>query len=33
VCGYAPVPGSMTAKGENRTTVPANYLPFNCQAQ
>jgi type IV pilus assembly protein PilA len=31
-CGYAPVPGSMTAKGENRTNIPANYLPPNCQA-
>ena len=32
VCGYAPVPGNMTAKGENRTSIPANYLPVNCQA-
>ncbi len=32
VCGYARVPGNMTAKGENRTDIPANYLPLNCQA-
>ena len=32
VCGYAPVPGNMTAKGETRTNIPPNYLPVNCQA-
>lgn len=32
VCGNAPVPGNMTAKGETRTNIPANYLPLNCQA-
>jgi len=32
VCGYAPVPSNMSAKGENRTSVPARYLPLNCQA-
>jgi type IV pilus assembly protein PilA len=32
VCGLAPVPGNMTAKGVNRTDVPANYLPLKCRA-
>lgn len=32
VCGYAETPGKMTAKGENRTNVPANYLPLKCRA-
>ena len=32
VCGFAPVPGNMTAKGVNRTDVPANYLPLKCRA-
>ena len=27
VCGYAPTPGNMTAKGENKTNIEANYLP------
>jgi len=31
VCGYAQVPGNMTAQGENRTNVPANYLPVSCR--
>jgi type IV pilus assembly protein PilA len=31
VCGNADVPGQMTVKGENRTNVPANYLPSNCR--
>ena len=31
VCGLAPVPGNMTAKGANRTNVPANYLPLKCR--
>jgi type IV pilus assembly protein PilA len=31
VCGYAAVPGKMTAKGENRTGIPTGYLPFNCR--
>jgi len=22
----------MTIKGENRTNIPANYLPYNCRA-
>lgn len=32
VCGYAAVPGNMTAQGENATTVPSNVLPQNCRA-
>jgi type IV pilus assembly protein PilA len=32
VCGLAPVPGNMTAKGANRTNIPANYLPLKCRA-
>jgi len=32
ICGSAPVPGNMTAKGANRTTVPLNYLPLKCRA-
>jgi type IV pilus assembly protein PilA len=32
ICGYAPVPDKMTAKGENRTNIPAAYLPFRCRA-
>ena len=33
VCGTAEGPGKMTVKGENRTNVPASYLPFNCRAR
>ena len=32
VCGTAPVPGNMAAKGLNRTNVPANFLPLKCRA-
>ena len=31
VCGYAAVPGNMTAKGENRTDIPTGYLPVSCR--
>lgn len=31
VCGLAQVPGNMTAQGENRTSVPARYLPPACR--
>ena len=31
VCGYAAVPGNMTAVGENRTNIPAGYLPAQCR--
>jgi type IV pilus assembly protein PilA len=32
VCGNAAAPGQMTVKGENKTDVPAAYLPYNCLA-
>jgi len=31
VCGYASAPGNMTAQGENRTNIPAGYLPLQCR--
>jgi len=31
ICGFAPVPGSMSVKGTNRTDVPSRYLPFKCR--
>lgn len=31
VCGYASVPGNMTAQGENRTSVAQGYLPGRCR--
>lgn len=32
VCGYAPTPDKMTAKGANQTNISATYLPFKCRA-
>lgn len=32
VCGHASAPEQMSAKGQNRTNVPLEYLPFNCRA-
>lgn len=32
ICGYSPAPDKMTVKGENRTNIPALYLPFRCRA-
>ena len=32
VCGNANAPDKMTVKGENKTNIPVNYLPFNCQS-
>lgn len=32
VCAGAEVPNKMTAKGENKTDVAANYLPLACRA-
>ncbi len=32
VCGNAAAPGKMTLRGENRTDIPSEYLPFNCRA-
>ena len=31
VCGNAAGPGKMTVKGENKTNIPANFLPVNCR--
>jgi len=31
VCGNAKAPDKMVLKGENKTTVPENYLPFLCR--
>ena len=31
LCGFAPTPGKMTAKGMNKTTIPANQLPLRCR--
>lgn len=31
VCGHAAAPERMTVKGEDRTTVPEGFLPFNCR--
>ncbi len=32
VCGYAPGPGKMTVKGENKTNIPEEYLPLSCRS-
>jgi type IV pilus assembly protein PilA len=32
VCGYATGPDKMTIKGENKTNIPATYLPLNCRS-
>lgn len=32
VCGYSTAPNKMTAKGENKTNIPMNYLPFLCRS-
>jgi type IV pilus assembly protein PilA len=31
VCGFAPVPAKMSARGMNRTTIPQNLLPLKCR--
>lgn len=33
VCGHAEAVEKMTAKGTDRTTVPAQFLPLNCLAK
>jgi type IV pilus assembly protein PilA len=33
VCGNAAAPDKMAVKGENRTDIPAGYLPFKCRAR
>jgi type IV pilus assembly protein PilA len=32
ICGNAKWPGKMTVKGDNKTDIPVEMLPFNCQA-
>jgi len=32
VCGDASGPGQMTVKGENKTNIAPNYLPYNCRS-
>jgi len=31
LCGMAPAPGKMTAKGVNRTDIPVGLLPLRCR--
>jgi type IV pilus assembly protein PilA len=31
VCGNASAPDKMVMKGENKTNIPANYLPLQCR--
>lgn len=31
VCGYAEPPGKMTVTGNDRTSIPAEYLPLECR--
>lgn len=33
VCGFAEVPGNMTARSANRTDIPTAYLPFACRGR
>ena len=33
VCGYAEAPEKMTIHGQNRTNVPAAFLPFACRSR
>lgn len=33
VCGNAAAPDKMTVKGENRTDIPFEYLPYNCRGK
>ncbi len=33
VCGYAEPPNKMTVMGENKTNIPASFLPFNCRSR
>ncbi len=33
VCGTAEAPAKMTVKGDNKTNIPTNYLPFICRAR
>jgi len=31
VCGNASAPNQMTIQGQNKTDIPANFLPMNCR--
>lgn len=31
VCGQSAAPGNMTVKGNNKTDIPADYLPLKCR--
>jgi type IV pilus assembly protein PilA len=31
ICGFAPVPANMIVKGENKTNLDPQYLPFACR--
>lgn len=31
VCGQSAAPGNMTVRGNNKTDIPADYLPFKCR--
>lgn len=33
VCGVADAPEKMSVMGENKTNIPADYLPFGCRAR
>jgi type IV pilus assembly protein PilA len=33
VCGTAEAPAKMTLKGDNKTNIPASFLPFSCRAR
>jgi len=33
VCGMAEAPAKMTVRGENKTNIPVNFLPFACRAR
>jgi type IV pilus assembly protein PilA len=33
VCGYAEAPDKMTLHGQNRTNIPASFLPFACRSR
>ncbi|MEO7726722.1 MAG: pilin, partial [Burkholderiales bacterium] len=32
VCGYAEAPDKMTLHGQNKTNIPASFLPFACRS-
>ncbi len=33
VCGYAEAPDKMTLHGQNKTNIPASFLPFACRSR